>query len=94
MTTQLYAAILREHSEHVSRLAATLSTTLTQLEHALSIHAGPPVADTAALYAGVAKLQQKLSTETELLGQRLHVFLEIRETAAAPAHPAAEHRGG
>jgi hypothetical protein len=79
----------------VSQLATTLSAKLTQLEHTLSKQAGSPPVDTVALSAGLAKLQQKLFSETELFCQRLQVFLEIRETApASPEQKAVEHLKG
>jgi hypothetical protein len=90
MDTQLYVSILREHSEHVGRLATTLSAKLTQLEHTLSKQGGAPSPDTVALAEGLAPLQQKLFTETELFCRRLQVFLEISETA--PASPAQKAR--
>ncbi|HEV8711634.1 MAG TPA: hypothetical protein VGX03_02255, partial [Candidatus Binatia bacterium] len=71
MNAQLYVSILREHSEHVSRLATALSAKLTQVEQTLSKQKGSPSTDTVALSEGLAKLQQKLFTETDLFCRRL-----------------------
>src|SRR5438045_523842 len=63
MDTQLYVSILREHSEHLSRLATTLSAKLTQLEHSLNKQVGSPSPDTVTFVEGMAKLQHRLLTE-------------------------------
>jgi hypothetical protein len=87
MDTQLYVSILREHSEHLSRLATTLSAKLTQLEHSLNKQGGSPSPDTVTFVEGVAKLQGRLFTETELFCRRLQVFLEMSETTPATPEP-------
>ncbi|HEV8715735.1 MAG TPA: hypothetical protein VGX03_23265, partial [Candidatus Binatia bacterium] len=63
-------------------------------EHTFSQHAGSPSPDTVALSEGLAKLQQKLFTETELFCRRLQVFLEISETAPASPEPNTVEQGG
>ena len=89
MDTKLYAAILREHSEHIGKVAADLSAQLQQLTQTLGEQNSSAPTDTADCVDGLVKLQQMLAAETESFCNRLHALIERTRpqlSAESPRH--------
>jgi cell division protein ZapA (FtsZ GTPase activity inhibitor) len=91
MDAKLSVSILREHSEHLRRLATELSTDLSRLRLSMSEEEGAADTEELALLVGLAELNRSLFAATDVFYQRLHTFLERdsrgnRPTSANESH--------
>ena len=75
MDTTLSVSILREHSEHLRKLATDLSEQLAHLEQAPDEAQGPSETDAGSRIVELVRLNESLFAAADIFYHRLRAFL-------------------
>jgi hypothetical protein len=88
MDVKTYVSILRQHSEHLEKIAGQLNRSLQELADRLSAQRVTTYAEAQPLAEGLPRLSHYVAREAEILSQRIRAFIEKTATGDGTDSPA------